>query len=246
MIPDKVIICARIPMSQQTSNTVSGFLPINNIVINFNNQSGILSSATQVDLWKMSMRNGSQQTYNEFNGFANIEVVGGNGELVPTTGAMLVLSPPIDWGLPNYLTSSSQGNYNLQFNLTVYNTLPFQVQPEIVLICCNSGIFVTSQGVSNIYTGILTKEMVLKTCEEQAVDPVTTVEYNRLVGGKVSNMALSALHKIHKKRHHRLHGLHGGVTSAGSHSAGSHHASHGGIHGLHAHKLHHKKTHKLI
>ena len=98
MIPDKVIICARVPMSQQTSNTVSGFLPINNIVINFNNQSGILSSATQVDLWKMSMRNGSQQNYNEFNGLANIEVATGTGENVPTTGALLVLSPPIDWG----------------------------------------------------------------------------------------------------------------------------------------------------
>lgn len=240
MIPDKVIICARIPMSQQSYNNVSGFLPISNIVINFNNQSGILSSATQVDLWKMSMRNGSQQVFNEFKGLASIQVANGAGENVPTTGALLVLSPPIDWSIPNYLASGSQGNYNLQFNLSIYNTLPYPVTPEIVLICANSGIFVTSQGVSNIYSGILTKEMVLSTCEQKSVDPVTTVEYNRLVGGKLSNFPLTALHKIHARRM----AMRGGEISAGSRSGGSMACS-GGHHAYHAHGKK-KAAHKLI
>jgi hypothetical protein len=228
-VPDKMIIVARIPMSQQDWNNTSSFLPIQNIVCNFNNQSGILSSATQVDLWKMSMRNGSSQNYNEFFGEASVTNGEGVGTLVPTTGAMLVINPTIDFGLPNYLSAGSQGNFNFQFNLSVYNTLPTQVTPELVLICCNSGIMVTSQGVSNLYTGMLTKELVLKTNESTEVDPISTIEYQRLVGGKVCNQPLTALHKIYKKRK-------GGVMSAGGMSGGEssggigHFASSGGVH----------------
>jgi hypothetical protein len=84
---------------------------------------------------------------------------------------------------------------------------------------------------------MLTKELVLKTSEEQSVDPVTSIEYSRLVGGKVGNMPLTALHKVHKKRHHKM----GGVHSGGAMSAGivSHHAIHGGAHkpSKRAHKM---------
>ena len=240
-VPDKMIIVARLPMANQNWNYTSSFLPISNIVCNFNNQSGLLSSATQVDLWKMSMRNGSQQNFNEFYGFANILAPGGvgTGDLVPTTGAMLVLNPTVDFGLPNYLAAGSQGNFNFQFSLTLYNNQGYEIRPEIVLICVNSGIMVTSQGVSNLYTGMLTKEMVLKTCEEQAVDPVTSVEYNRLVGGKLHNMPLTALHKVHRKRGRKMTG---GETSGGAHSGGAHYASSGGSHhalprGKRAHKM---------
>jgi len=226
-IPDKMIIVARLPMSQQSYANTSSFLAIQQIVCNFNNASGLLSSATQVDLWKMSMRNGSSQNFNEFFGFASVATGDGAGQFVPTTGAMLVLNPAIDFGLPNYLSSGSQGNFNFQFNLSVYNQFPYEVTPELVLICVNSGIMVTSQGVSNLYTGMLTKELVLKTNEEKSVDPVSSVEYQRLVGGKVGNMALTALHKLYKKKHGGV--MSGGIGSAISSGGGvAHHASSGG------------------
>jgi hypothetical protein len=226
-VPDKMIIVARLPMSQQTWANTSSFLAIENIVCNFNNQSGILASATQVDLWKMSMRNGSSQNFNEFFGEASVNNGQGTGTYIPTTGAMLVLNPTIDFGLPNYLSAGSQGNFNFQFNLSVYNQFPYPVTPELVLICVNSGIMVTSQGVSNLYTGMLTKELVLKTNESTEVDPISTIEYQRLVGGKVCNMPLTALHKIHKKHC----GSKGGVMSGGESSGGiGHFASSGGVH----------------
>jgi len=217
-VPDKMIIVARTPMSQQNWTYTSSFLPIQNIVCNFNNASGLLSSATQVDLWKMSMRNGSSQNWNEFYGEASVATGEGAGQLIPTTGAMLVINPTIDFGLPNYLSAGSQGNYNFQFNLSVYNTQAYPVTPELVLICVNSGIMVTSQGVSNLYTGMLTKEIVLKTNESTEVDPISTIEYSRLVGGKISNMPLTALHKVYKKRHGKMEAgiMSGGVSSGGS------------------------------
>jgi hypothetical protein len=185
------------------------------------------------------MRNGSQQNFNEFIGYAQVTDGNGAGALVTTTGAMLVINPTIDFGLPNYLAAGSQGNFNFQFNISVANTYQNQnVTPELVLICVNSGIMVTSQGVSNLYTGMLTKEMVLKTCEDQAVDPVTSVEYQRLVGGKLHNMPLTGLHKLHKKR---CGSMKGGESSGGVMSAGSHYASSGGVHNSKG-----KRSHKVL
>jgi hypothetical protein len=237
-VPDKMIIVARLPMSQQNWNYTSSFLPIQNIVCNFNNASGLLSSATQVDLWKMSMRNGSSQNFNEFFGAASVSDGNGYGEQIPTTGAMLVINPTIDFGLPNYLSAGSQGNYNFQFNLSVYNTQAYPITPELVLICVNSGIMVTSQGVSNLYTGMLTKEIVLKTNESTEVDPISTIEYSRLVGGKISNMPLTALHKVYKKRHGGVSS--GGIMSGGVSSGGSIHS-----HASSAGKRPSKRAHKM-
>jgi hypothetical protein len=239
-VPDKMIIVARYPMSQQNWNYTSSFLPIQNIVCNFNNASGLLSSATQVDLWKMSMRNGSSQNWNEFYGEASVATGDGAGQLIPTTGAMLVINPTIDFGLPNYLSAGSQGNFNFQFNLSVYNTQSYAIMPELVLICVNSGVMVTSQGVSSLYTGMLTKELVLKTNESTEVDPISTIEYQRLVGGKISNMPLTALHKVFKQQHPMSGGVSsGGVMSAGAMSAGKihHHASSGGKMSKRSHKM---------
>jgi len=237
-VPDKMIIVARTPMSQQNWTYSSSFLPIQNIVCNFNNASGLLSSATQVDLWKMSMRNGSSQNWNEFYGEASVAIGEGSGALIPTTGAMLVINPTIDFGLPNYLSAGSQGNFNFQFNLSVYNTQAYPITPELVLICVNSGIMVTSQGVSNLYTGMLTKELVLKTNESTEVDPISTIEYARLIGGKISNMPLTALHKVYKQRHGGASS--GGVMSGGESSGGAMHsyASSGG-------KRPSKRAHKM-
>ena len=50
--------------------------------------------------------------------------------------------------------------------------------------CVNSGIFVTSQGVSSVYSGILTREMCLKT---KAQGAESQLGEERLVGGKMLN-----------------------------------------------------------
>ena len=218
-VPDLLLIYGRVPIAQQNWAYATSFFPIQSISINFNNQSGILSSATQQDLWKMSIKNGSQQTWNEFQGWANVNNnTDGLGTLVPTIGSLLVLSPTIDFGLPNYLSAGSLGNYNLNFTITMGNTYDFSVAPEIVVITVNSGIMTTQQGISNLYTGILTKEMVLHANEKHATDPITKVEYERMVGGKIHNRGLSAVRRMMRKHHPHL----GGSKSAGSISAGAH------------------------
>jgi hypothetical protein len=218
-IPDLILITARVPMSSQNWNYTSSFLTINNISVNFNNASGLLASATQQDLYNLSFANGSAQSFYEFRGFADNAqlppVAGQGGTLtVPTTGSLLVLNPVYNFSLPSYLSSSSLGQYQFQFNLTVTNQYDFSIaQPEICIITMNSGLFATQQGTSQIFTGILTKEQVLRTKEQNPVPHLASNEYKRMVGGKLINRGMGSLKKMIPK-------LLSGIAMSGSGSSG--------------------------
>ena len=99
-IPDLMIICCRQQMSTQNWNNSNYFLAINGISINFNNQSGILSSANSTQLFLMSQKNGSSQTYTEWSGQGmSSNSVNGVGNLNSTIGSLLILNPSIDFSL---------------------------------------------------------------------------------------------------------------------------------------------------
>jgi hypothetical protein len=216
-LPDYFIISVRKPMAQQTVQDSSTFLKINSISVNLNNTSGLLSSATPQDLWRISVNNHSQQSWAEFSGQVSVAVnATGVGDLIPTTGSLLILNPAYDLSLPDYLSCGSIGQYNFQFQVSVTNIDPNQLTPEICIICVNSGVFTTLSGSSNIFTGILTKQMVLdaKTSEE-AVDPVTSVQYKRYVGGALLNRVASACKHMPKKMRRKI-GMGVGATSMGA------------------------------
>ena len=221
-VPSLIMICARIPMSQQGIGNTSSFLEIENISVNFNSQSGLLASAKKSDLYHISQRNGCNQSYYEWNGAVVNDSASGNVSNVPTTGSLLVLNPALDFSMPSFLTGGSLGQFSFQFNLTVKNQYGFAVTPEICIITKNDGIFVTQQGTSVIYTALLDKQTVLRTKEQEPV--LDWNHHQRLVGGKLSNMGLSALDKIMK--YQRRNRAVGGATSGGATSGG---ATSGGV-----------------
>ena len=222
-IPDLIMICARVPMSSQDWSDTSSFLTINNVRINFNNSSGLLASATQQDLFEMSVRNGSAQSFYEWSGISqNNDQATGLVRYLPTTGSVLVINPSLDLSLPSYLTASSLGQFQLQFNLQVTNQYPFVVNPEICVVCVNSGIFVTTQGTSAIYTGILTKDETLRTKTERPVADIDTKSFDRLVGGSLMNRGVGNI-AAKMKRHgfHQMSGMGSGGGKSGGSSGGA-------------------------
>jgi hypothetical protein len=225
-IPDLFIINIRKPMAIQDSSDADAFFKINNISINLNNQSGLLSSSTPYDLWKMSVRNGSTQTWSEFSGQSQVTSATGVVTKAVTTGSLLIINPAYDLSLPDYISSGSLGNYNFQFNVGVTNQFSDVITPEICTITVNSGIMSTQQGVSSIYTGILTKEMVLDAKSKQQASAVRSAEIKRMVGGSLFNMPLTAIaSKIGKylplARQLTGLGTSGGGTSGGGTSGGA-------------------------
>jgi hypothetical protein len=213
-VPDLILVAVRVPMANQNWSLASSFLTINSINVSFNNSSGLLASATQQDLWDISVRNGSQQDFLEFSGKALVNSnFDGYGTFVPTTGSLLVLDPVYDFSLPSYLSSSSLGQYQLLIQMNVTNQFGYDVTPEIVIITMNSGIFATQQGTSQIFTGILTKDQILKTKEENPVPHLDTSEYARLVGGKSGNLGMSNIAHMLKRHLKKRMAEHGGSTS---------------------------------
>jgi len=187
-IPDKFIICVRKPMNSQTTADSDSFFKINSIQISLNNQSGLLSTATPYDLWRLSCEAGSSQSFLEFNGEALNNSATSVGSLVSTTGSLLVLSPSQCLSLPAMLSSGSIGQFNFQITLNVTNPYGSTITPEIVIITANSGIMVNQNGSSAVYTGILTRQMVVDTATTQNVPSVEIPEYTRMVGGKMGNV----------------------------------------------------------
>jgi hypothetical protein len=198
-IPDYFVIYARKPMAQQTCKDTAGFLTIKGVSINLNNQSGLLSSISQQDLFRMSQKNGYNGSYQEFSGvsFVNNNATG-VGEFIPTLGSVLVINPAYDLSLPDYLSSGSIGNYNFQAQLQVFNQYGEDIQCEVVVLCVNSGIFVTEQGVSSTYTGLLTKELVMEAKTSQKERLLTSVAHARMIGGKFLHRMSSAVHGMHR------------------------------------------------
>jgi hypothetical protein len=195
-IPDKIVLFVRKAMGDQRAYDSDSFLVINSLSINFNNMSGILASATQQDLYRYSIENGSNQSWYEFSGVANkSSSATGGGLSMPTTGSLVILEFGKDIQLvEDFYASGSLGNFNLQINMTVSNqsnvALP---NTEVVLITMNSGVWVNERGTSTVYTGILTKQDVLDVSSQESY---SRSDVKRLVGGGFLDTIKSVAGKV--------------------------------------------------
>ena len=150
-------------MARRTNRTVGdsdSFLPIQNTSINWNNSSGILATATQQDLYLMSIEAGINQSWLEWSGGAHAYQAAVNGGTavspypsgnIPLVGGILALDFAKHIQLTeSYFAPGSLGTFNLQIQLQLYNQDP--VNPlaspdwEIVVITLNSGVFVCERG----------------------------------------------------------------------------------------------------
>lgn len=208
-IPDYFVVFVRKQFSNLSAKDSDSFLPISKCVVSFNNQSGLLSSMSREQLFKMSQKNGSNQSFYEFVGLSSENTrfndttsavkQFGNGVLIATIGSLLVISPE-DLGLANYLAPGSVGQYNFQIKVSVENVTKENIIPELVVLTVNSGVLVNLAGTSQIYTGLLNKEIVLQTASEQAKSAWSSTPDQRLVGGGMSQIGSAMVSAMKKPK----------------------------------------------
>ena len=209
-LPDYFIVVVRKPMINQTITDSSTFLAIKKITVSLSNSQGLLSNAEQVDLWKMSVRNGSSQSFEEFSGLAS-SGDGARPERTLTTGSLLIINPALDLSLPSYLSNGSIGQFNFTMNITYENIFTGAAfNPEVCVICCNSGSMTTISGSSMRQTGLLTKDIVINSSSKDSM-PFNT--YSRMIGGNLTDRALTNVKKLFPKLKKLISGS--GVRSGG-------------------------------
>jgi hypothetical protein len=189
-VPDKICVFLRKKQSTQTPTDQDTSPVISGISINWNNNAGLLSSATIQDLYYYSKEAGSNQTFQQYCGqcynnqtnFSNSAQFGAS-VLTSTIGSYLMLDfATVIQLTEDFYAPGSLGNFQLQFQLTVENQSPSVVAAdtlEIVLVVMNSGIMVTDRGQTSNYTGILTKQDVL---DASQTEPLSITDVSRMVG----------------------------------------------------------------
>jgi hypothetical protein len=143
-------------------------LPVTGISVNFDNYAGLLSSHSQEQLYRMSVRNGLEMDWDEWRGYANTSALNNTayttpkGTFVPLVGGPLVLKPGRDIVLQAGQAPSLVGNFSLQFTLSVQNqTGDDQTKIQLYVIAVNSGFMETIKGSSRIIKGVLTEQDIL-------------------------------------------------------------------------------------
>ena len=181
-VPDKLIICVKKAVANQTNFDPDFFYAIKSLRIDWNNQSGLLSNASTQEIYNMSVENGSNQSWLEFKGVATR---GSDGQPVGTTGSMVVLEFGKDIQLTeDYYAPGSLGNFTLRVSVDIENQTEVNTTSDkpldLSIITQNSGIFVSERGSSSIYTGILTKQDVLDASKQTAW---SKSDVKRMTGG---------------------------------------------------------------
>ena len=185
-VPDKLIIFVRKQLGSQTAKDADAFLPIRSISINFNNLSGILSSASKQNLYQYSRESGYNGDWNQWSGVAyNPSPAGGNGVSVPTSGSICMLEFGRHINLPEtWFAPGSIGAFNLQFSIDVenYSSTDYSSNAglELVVVTVNSGLFITERGTTSVMEAILTRQDVLDAAQQE---PYSNQSVVRMIGG---------------------------------------------------------------
>jgi hypothetical protein len=195
-------------MKPQFSNHLC--FPITGLNITFNNVSGLLTSYSQNDLYMMSRRNGSQQTWSEFRG----TVINKNKESFAGIGSIIVIDPVRDLGLSDFLSSGSLGQFSFQSTVTYDNifghtygkgettaTADQFLAMEVATICNYGGILINDKGSSSTMSGLLTKQAVLEA--KSGNNPsVNYEEIQEMSGGNFNKMGTTNMSGLLEKIKH--------------------------------------------
>jgi hypothetical protein len=187
-IPDYLILMAK-PKSYAVTDA-DYYLPITQVSINWDNNSGILSTTNAQNLYSISSHNGVNMSYNQWIGSCN----NSTGDNVALTGGFIILKMGVDVPLATGQCSGLNGNYTFSANVTVKNQTGADVNGfNLWLVAVNSGFFQSQKGSSLIIKSPVTAKEVL---DAPLADYVTRKQVQRMVGGGFFDSLSNAFNKV--------------------------------------------------
>lgn len=155
-VPRQFIIVVAPPTVSQNPAYADAFCAITGIKINFNNKSGILASAQTPDLWKLSQKGGSKQSWEAFRGWAvdnQVSVVSAPAYVAPAPAN----NTPADIAAAiqaSYNTIQSGVNQSYKYNLTQVPTVGSVLVIDSVDLGLEDFLSVSSLGQFNFQCNV--------------------------------------------------------------------------------------------
>jgi hypothetical protein len=146
MIPDRVYLYCRPSRSTYTADVSDAFLEILDVNILFNNQSGLLSTASEQQLYQMSVTNGLNMTYPQFSKYR---------------GGVVCVEFGKDIGLEDNLAPGCQTQSTFQVQMRVRNVSGQTADWEFFTSFQMGGTFSVFENGSRASLGNLTSQDVL-------------------------------------------------------------------------------------
>jgi hypothetical protein len=160
-IPKRAYIACRISDAAQDCTTTDSYAVITGINVTFNSVSGILSGATQQDLYRMSVENGCNMSWTQWS---------------KKVGAPLCIEFGKDIGLGDIYAPGVSGNFNFQFTAQFVNPSTAAVNYTCYLIIVSEGTMTINNATVQSTIGVISPTDVLNSQEKN----FPTVKYSSL------------------------------------------------------------------
>lgn len=169
-IPRRLYLWVQRRQADWTFNTTDTTAFVSNISVQWNNQSSLLSSARDVDLYRMSVKNG----YNAEGGFPAWKSY---------TGSIICLDPAFDLSLSSSESVGLLEQFMVNFTVTFKNISAETINYDLTICTIDDGIMsIFASGQCTLQTGILSKSAIL--ASEQGPQ-LNYQEVTQMEGGSV-------------------------------------------------------------
>lgn len=150
------------------------FAQIRSVSIQFNNITGIMSSANQEELYQIALNNGLKMSFTEWMGQTQkTTATSSTVQLIGTTGSLLCFSPSKDFGLDATLADGVLGQFNFQLTANFTNRSKYAYPFELVIVAVTDGTLTISNQSTVIQIGVASSQDVLDSLESD-------MSYNQL------------------------------------------------------------------
>lgn len=164
-IPRIMYIFTRKRNSDLTFLDTDTFFSIENVSINWANQSGLLSAARKYDLYEMSVRNGCNLNWRDWSGESSPYSSGSTVSTINGVGSVLAVEFGTDIGLSSEQAPGINGTFQLQMEVTVTNRSSSAIMPTLYVCIVNEGVFTIQNNSAYSQIGVISQNDVLE-CKE--------------------------------------------------------------------------------
>jgi hypothetical protein len=210
-IPRRFYIWARnnnaiLQSSPNYTDTYLSLAQINPLQISWNNYNGTFSNATAWDIYKMSVKNHCNLSWNEWSG-GPVYSNGAFANLIGTVGSPIAIEMGTDIGLKETEAPGMLGQFQLQVTLNVVNTNQTNsITPTLVICVVSEGTFTILDNRSVSQIGVVSAQDVLD-AKQHLSDYIDYESIQEINGGNF----LSGLKKF---GHNLFEGIKSGALKA--------------------------------